>query len=75
LIFLSDHVFVVPGARFCFELDEELGKAASDEDVKVAIAEKISRERIGHEVCLSYYFVSCILSHFFFSTKHLPSRK
>lgn len=52
--------FVVPGARFCFELDEELKKAASDEDVKAAIAEKISRERIGHEVCFSSCFILCI---------------
>ncbi|ONK77484.1 uncharacterized protein A4U43_C02F7040 [Asparagus officinalis] len=40
------------GARFAFELDEELKKAASDEEVKTALADKISRERIGHEVDL-----------------------
>lgn len=40
------------GARFGFELDEELKKAAADDDVKAAIAEKISRERIGHEIDL-----------------------
>ncbi|KAM7515278.1 hypothetical protein LguiA_004861 [Lonicera macranthoides] len=40
------------GARFGFTLDEELKVAASDNDVKAAIADKISRERIGHEVDL-----------------------
>ncbi|XP_027094747.1 tRNA nucleotidyltransferase cca2 isoform X2 [Coffea arabica] len=40
------------GARFGFALDEELRKAASDEEVKAAIANKISRERIGHEIDL-----------------------
>lgn len=48
------YVLVILGARFGFTLDEELKKAAADEDVRVAIADKISRERIGHEVCLSY---------------------
>lgn len=56
LTFLDDPLRVLRairfGARFCFELDEELKKAASDTDVKAAIAEKISRERIGHEVDL-----------------------
>ncbi|XAR62671.1 CCA tRNA nucleotidyltransferase [Bertholletia excelsa] len=40
------------GARFEFTLDLELKKAAAADDVKAAIAEKISRERIGHEVDL-----------------------
>jgi tRNA nucleotidyltransferase/poly(A) polymerase len=40
------------GARFGFILDENLKVAASDNDVKVAINEKVSRERIGHEVDL-----------------------
>ncbi|KAL0326325.1 UNVERIFIED_CONTAM: CCA tRNA nucleotidyltransferase, mitochondrial [Sesamum calycinum] len=40
------------GARFGFELDEELKIAAADNDVKAAIADKISRERIGHEIDL-----------------------
>ncbi|KAL3324167.1 hypothetical protein AABB24_038379, partial [Solanum stoloniferum] len=40
------------GARFGFILDEELKKAAADEDVRVAITDKISRERIGHEIDL-----------------------
>ncbi|KAM3397010.1 tRNA nucleotidyltransferase cca2 isoform X2 [Capsicum galapagoense] len=40
------------GARFGFILDEELKKAAADEDVRVAIADKISRERIGQEIDL-----------------------
>ncbi|THF96961.1 hypothetical protein TEA_003592 [Camellia sinensis var. sinensis] len=39
-------------ARFGFTLDDELKKAASDDDVKAAIADKISRERIGHEIDL-----------------------
>ncbi|XP_020103073.1 putative CCA tRNA nucleotidyltransferase 2 isoform X2 [Ananas comosus] len=40
------------GARFDFELAEELKEAAFDEEVKTALANKISRERIGHEVDL-----------------------
>lgn len=40
------------GARFEFSLDEDLKKAAMDSEVKAAIAEKISRERIGHEIDL-----------------------
>ncbi|XP_059631938.1 CCA tRNA nucleotidyltransferase, mitochondrial [Cornus florida] len=40
------------GARFGFTLDEELKKAAADDDVRAAIADKISRERIGHEIDL-----------------------
>ncbi|XP_058087831.1 tRNA nucleotidyltransferase cca2 isoform X3 [Magnolia sinica] len=40
------------GARFGFVLDEELKKAASDAEVKAALADKISRERIGHEIDL-----------------------
>ncbi|XP_058204129.1 CCA tRNA nucleotidyltransferase, mitochondrial [Rhododendron vialii] len=40
------------GARFGFTLDGELKKAASDDDVKAAIADKISRERVGHEIDL-----------------------
>lgn len=40
------------GARFGFVLDEELKKAAADEEVKAALANKISRERIGHEIDL-----------------------
>ncbi|XP_020554865.1 putative CCA tRNA nucleotidyltransferase 2 isoform X2 [Sesamum indicum] len=40
------------GARFGFKLDEELKIAAADNDVKAAIADKISRERIGHEIDL-----------------------
>ncbi|KAL5707386.1 CCA tRNA nucleotidyltransferase [Ranunculus cassubicifolius] len=40
------------GARFGFVLDDELKKAAADDDVNVAIRDKISRERIGHEIDL-----------------------
>lgn len=40
------------GARFEFKLDNELKKAAADEEVKNALASKISRERIGHEIDL-----------------------
>lgn len=46
--------FNILGARFGFRLDEELKKAASDDEVKAAIADKISRERIGHEVLLLF---------------------
>lgn len=38
------------GARFGFTLDEELKKAAACDDVKTALAAKISRERIGTEI-------------------------
>ncbi|XP_009103224.1 CCA tRNA nucleotidyltransferase, mitochondrial [Brassica rapa] len=40
------------GARFGFTLDEELKQDASSEEVRVALGEKISRERIGNEVDL-----------------------
>ncbi|MBA0624028.1 hypothetical protein Godav_009438 [Gossypium davidsonii] len=55
------------GARFDFTLDEELKKAAACDDVKTALAAKISRERIGTEVILYYsmYLVeltTCCLS-------------
>ncbi|XP_048131301.1 tRNA nucleotidyltransferase cca2 [Rhodamnia argentea] len=40
------------GARFGFTLDEELKRAAASNDVKDALAAKISRERIGTEVDL-----------------------
>lgn len=32
-------------------LDEELKKAAASDEVKAALAAKISRERLGTEVC------------------------
>ncbi|GAB2287286.1 hypothetical protein Dimus_021666 [Dionaea muscipula] len=40
------------GARFEFVLDEALKQAAACDEVRAAIGEKISRERIGHEVDL-----------------------
>ncbi|XP_010534110.1 PREDICTED: putative CCA tRNA nucleotidyltransferase 2 [Tarenaya hassleriana] len=40
------------GARFGFALDKELKEAASSEEVKIALGQKISRERIGHEIDL-----------------------
>ncbi|CAM8995892.1 unnamed protein product [Rhodiola kirilowii] len=40
------------GARFGFTLDQELKTAAASIEVKAALAEKISRERVGHEVDL-----------------------
>ncbi|KAL3643204.1 hypothetical protein CASFOL_014019 [Castilleja foliolosa] len=40
------------GARFGFVLDEELKIAAADNDVRDALADKISKERIGHEIDL-----------------------
>uniref|UniRef100_A0A0D3CHZ7 Uncharacterized protein n=1 Tax=Brassica oleracea var. oleracea TaxID=109376 RepID=A0A0D3CHZ7_BRAOL len=39
-------------ARFGFTLDEELKQDASSEEVRVALGEKISRERIGNEIDL-----------------------
>ena len=47
------------GARFGFLLDEELKKAASCDEVKDALAAKISRERIGVEVCVLSWCLSC----------------
>ncbi|EPS73121.1 hypothetical protein M569_01634, partial [Genlisea aurea] len=38
------------GSRFNFELDEEIKTAAADSDIKTALANKISRERIGIEI-------------------------
>ncbi|KAJ6821053.1 putative CCA tRNA nucleotidyltransferase 2 [Iris pallida] len=40
------------GARFDFNLAKDLQQAASDEEVKAAMTDKISRERIGHEIDL-----------------------
>ncbi|KAI3979836.1 hypothetical protein MKX01_013931 [Papaver californicum] len=40
------------GARFCFELDEELKEAAGSDEVRAALADKISREHTGHEIDL-----------------------
>ncbi|XP_031266869.1 tRNA nucleotidyltransferase cca2 isoform X1 [Pistacia vera] len=40
------------GARFGFILDEELKKAAACDEVKAALAAKISKERIGTEIDL-----------------------
>ncbi|KAM7481283.1 hypothetical protein LguiB_005866 [Lonicera macranthoides] len=40
------------GVRFGFILDEDLKIAASDHDVKAALARKITRDRIGHEINL-----------------------
>lgn len=45
-------ILVILGARFEFILDEELKVAAACMDVKTALAAKISKERIGTEVCL-----------------------
>lgn len=45
-------VYCCTGARFGFTLDEELKQDASCEEVRVALGEKISRERIGNEVCI-----------------------
>ncbi|KAM7477785.1 hypothetical protein LguiA_025998 [Lonicera macranthoides] len=44
------------GVRFGFILDEDLKIAASDHDVKAALARKITRDRIGHEINL---MISC----------------
>ncbi|KAI3785084.1 hypothetical protein L1987_44196 [Smallanthus sonchifolius] len=54
--FLDDPLRVLRAIRFStrfeFEMVEELKVAAADNDVKSAIADKISRERIGHEIDL-----------------------
>jgi hypothetical protein len=38
------------GARYGFTLDEDLKTAAASEAVRTALENKVSRERIGHEV-------------------------
>ncbi|KAK0607548.1 hypothetical protein LWI29_016508 [Acer saccharum] len=43
------------GSRFVFILDEELKKAATSDEVKTALAAKISRERIGIEISIVNY--------------------
>ncbi|KAI3799019.1 hypothetical protein L1987_34307 [Smallanthus sonchifolius] len=54
--FLDDPLRVLRAIRFStmfdFEMVKELKVAAADNDVKSAIADKISRERIGHEINL-----------------------
>ncbi|KAJ4837336.1 hypothetical protein Tsubulata_037776 [Turnera subulata] len=40
------------GARFEFELDEQLKNAAASDDVKCALGAKVSKERIGTEIDL-----------------------
>jgi len=46
------------GARFDFTLDEDLKGAAACDDVKNALAAKISRERVGTEVHSNYSLFS-----------------
>jgi hypothetical protein len=53
----------ISGARFGFLLDEELKEAAADEEVRSALGNKISRERIGHEVTI--YCGIFLLSYIF----------
>ncbi|KAM7481291.1 hypothetical protein LguiB_005874 [Lonicera macranthoides] len=52
--FLDDPLRVLRAipVRFGFILDEDLKIAASDHDVKAALARKITRDRIGHEINL-----------------------
>lgn len=51
---LKRHILLFLGARFEFILDEDLKGAAACDDVKDALAAKISRERIGTEACCHY---------------------
>lgn len=48
--YIEDTFSLFLGARFEFTLDEDLKVAAACDDVKDALAAKISRERIGTEV-------------------------
>ena len=43
-------ILVILGARFGFVFEEELIKAAACDDVKNALAAKVSKERVGTEV-------------------------
>lgn len=43
------------GARFGFELEDEVKEAASCSEVKTALGSKVSRERIGHEVGIHFF--------------------
>lgn len=60
------------GARFDFTLDEDLKEAAACDDVKNALAAKISRERIGTEVhynsSLSSIWITFIETYAWFMT-------
>ena len=60
LFFLSNINLFNLGARFGFTLNDDVKRAAAHEDVKSAIASKVSRERIGHEVqifCLNLAYL------------------
>lgn len=59
---------MLPGARFGFELDEELKVAASCPEVQKALGSKVSRERVGHEVSSSCWIVT-----FFVQDSHLSA--
>ncbi|XP_071708415.1 tRNA nucleotidyltransferase cca2-like [Rutidosis leptorrhynchoides] len=56
VMFLDDPCVVLRAirfsARFEFDMVEEIKIAAVDNDVKTAISDKITRERIGHEIDL-----------------------
>ncbi|GFP84627.1 cca tRNA nucleotidyltransferase mitochondrial, partial [Phtheirospermum japonicum] len=60
--FLDDPLQVLQAIRLCarfeFVLDEELKIAAADNDVRDALADKISREHIGHEVCFHVHLMN-----------------
>lgn len=62
---------MISGARFRFTLHEELKKAAAADDVRNALAAKISKERIGTEV-LSFFLCSFFIG---WSEKHIFNEK
>ena len=54
-MFVIPLLFTFRCQGFCFVLHEGLKEVVASDEVRAAIAEKISRERIGHEVCVTLF--------------------